>query len=94
MADKEILVSIQDNYWVHFSFCFRDVYKPYAFLRCEEEREQFLYHLLSLNAVDYFCFTNSFTTTSKLNYLRDYNLKPWILILANSIRSYDCQCRQ
>uniref|UniRef100_A0A4W3GF02 DENN/MADD domain containing 5B n=1 Tax=Callorhinchus milii TaxID=7868 RepID=A0A4W3GF02_CALMI len=38
------------------------LYKRYAFLRCEEEKEQFLYHLLSLNAVDYFCFTSVFTT--------------------------------
>ncbi|XP_030644584.1 DENN domain-containing protein 5B isoform X3 [Chanos chanos] len=38
------------------------LYKRYAFLRCEEEKEQFLFHLLSLNAVDYFCFTNVFTT--------------------------------
>ena len=41
-------------------------YKRYAFLRTEEEKEQFLFHLLSLNAVDYFCFTNSFPTSSKL----------------------------
>ncbi|XP_028909313.1 DENN domain-containing protein 5B isoform X2 [Ornithorhynchus anatinus] len=40
----------------------RKLYKRYAFLRCEEEREQFLFHLLSLNAVDYFCFTSVFTT--------------------------------
>ncbi|XP_070266581.1 DENN domain-containing protein 5B isoform X2 [Myotis yumanensis] len=40
----------------------RKLYKRYAFLCCEEEREQFLYHLLSLNAVDYFCFTSVFTT--------------------------------
>ncbi|XP_070802985.1 DENN domain-containing protein 5B isoform X2 [Pituophis catenifer annectens] len=40
----------------------RKLYKRYAFLRCEEEREQFLYHLLSLNAVNYFCFTSVFTT--------------------------------
>ncbi|CAG5114611.1 unnamed protein product [Candidula unifasciata] len=38
----------------------RSLYKRYAFLRCEEEREQFLCHLLSLNAVDFFCFTNTF----------------------------------
>ncbi|XP_052031296.1 DENN domain-containing protein 5B isoform X4 [Apodemus sylvaticus] len=43
----------------------KKLYKRYAFLRCEEEREQFLYHLLSLNAVDYFCFTSVFTTISK-----------------------------
>uniref|UniRef100_A0A1B6CZ38 UDENN domain-containing protein n=2 Tax=Clastoptera arizonana TaxID=38151 RepID=A0A1B6CZ38_9HEMI len=41
----------------------RSQYKRYAFLRCEEEKEQFLYHLLSLNAVDYNCFTNSYTNT-------------------------------
>ncbi|KAK7476297.1 hypothetical protein BaRGS_00032490, partial [Batillaria attramentaria] len=41
----------------------RGLYKRYAFLRCEDEREQFLYHLLSLNAVDFFCFTNTFTNT-------------------------------
>jgi len=41
----------------------RSLYKRYAFLRCEDEREQFLYHLLSLNAVDYHCFTNTFTST-------------------------------
>ncbi|RXM30165.1 DENN domain-containing protein 5B [Acipenser ruthenus] len=38
------------------------LYKRYAFLRCEEEKEQFLYHLLTLNTVDYFCFTSVFTT--------------------------------
>lgn len=38
-------------------------YKRSAFLRSEEEREQFLYHLLSLNAVDYFCFTSQYPTT-------------------------------
>ncbi|XP_034434889.1 DENN domain-containing protein 5B isoform X4 [Hippoglossus hippoglossus] len=40
----------------------RKLYKRYAFLRCEEEKEQFLFYLLSLNAVDYFCFTSVFTT--------------------------------
>uniref|UniRef100_A0A668A0H9 DENN domain containing 5A n=1 Tax=Myripristis murdjan TaxID=586833 RepID=A0A668A0H9_9TELE len=40
----------------------RKLYKRYAFLRCDDEKEQFLYHLLSFNAVDYFCFTNVFTT--------------------------------
>nr|CDS27730.1 RUN [Hymenolepis microstoma] len=35
----------------------RELYSRHAFLRCEEEREQFLIHLLSLNAVDYYSFT-------------------------------------
>lgn len=43
----------------------RKLYKRYAFLRCEDEREQFLFHLLSLNAVDFYCFTNTFTNISK-----------------------------
>lgn len=47
-------------------FCCRKLYKRYAFLRCDDEKEQFLYHLLSFNAVDYFCFTNVFTTISEL----------------------------
>ena len=40
------------------------MYKRYAFLRCEEEREQFLTHLLTLNAVELFCFTNTFCTSA------------------------------
>ncbi|KAJ3612129.1 hypothetical protein NHX12_020406 [Muraenolepis orangiensis] len=40
----------------------KKLYKRYAFLRCEEEKEQFLFHLLSLNTVDYSCFTCVFTT--------------------------------
>lgn len=42
----------------------RMLYKRSAFVRCEEEKEQFLYHLLTLNTVDYFCFTNTYPTTS------------------------------
>nr|XP_040019923.1 DENN domain-containing protein 5B-like [Gasterosteus aculeatus aculeatus] len=42
----------------------RQIYKPHAFLLCEEEREQFLFHLLSLNTVDYLCFTHVFTSIS------------------------------
>ncbi|XP_077530109.1 DENN domain containing pinstripe isoform X2 [Haemaphysalis longicornis] len=41
----------------------RGSYKRYAFLRCEDEKEQFLYYLLTLNAVDYKCFTNTYTAT-------------------------------
>lgn len=36
------------------------MYKRYAFLRSEDERDQFLTHLLTLNAVDLNCFTNTF----------------------------------
>lgn len=38
------------------------LYKPYAFLKCEEEREQFLMYLLTLNAVDLPCFTTTFVS--------------------------------
>ncbi|CAH8490363.1 unnamed protein product [Dicrocoelium dendriticum] len=44
----------------------RNLYCRYAFLRCEEEREQFLIHLLSLNAVDYFSFTRMLTQAELL----------------------------
>ncbi|XP_055857093.1 DENN domain-containing protein 5B isoform X1 [Episyrphus balteatus] len=45
----------------------RSLYKRSAFLRCEEEKEQFLYHLLTLNTVDYCSFTNTYPNT-KLPY--------------------------
>ena len=45
------------------------LYKPYAFLRCEDEREQFLMYLLTLNAVDLPCFTTTFV--SVINTRRD-----------------------
>ena len=44
----------------------RALYKRHAFLRQEDEREQFFYHLQSLNVVDYFCFTNHFRSIRKL----------------------------
>lgn len=46
------------------SVVFRELYKRVAFVRCEDEREQALYHLLSLNTADYRCFSNAFTNTS------------------------------
>ncbi|CAG9535634.1 unnamed protein product [Cercopithifilaria johnstoni] len=45
----------------------QQLYKRYAFLRCDEEKEQFLYHVLSLNAAEFSCFTNSFKKT-KMQY--------------------------
>jgi DENN domain-containing protein 5 len=39
------------------------MYKRTAFLTYEDEKEQFLYHLLTLNAVDYFCFTQVYSMT-------------------------------
>lgn len=47
------------------SFPNRLLYKPHGFLLCEEEREQFLFHLLSLNTVDYLCFSRVFTSISE-----------------------------
>uniref|UniRef100_A0A1I7VQJ4 DENN domain-containing protein 5A, variant n=1 Tax=Loa loa TaxID=7209 RepID=A0A1I7VQJ4_LOALO len=45
----------------------QQLYKRYAFLRCDDEKEQFLYHVLSLNAAEFNCFTNSFKKT-KMQY--------------------------
>merc|ERR1712142_191905 len=39
----------------------RSLYKRYAYLRCEDEKEQTLYYLQTLNAVDFSCFTNAYT---------------------------------
>lgn len=48
-------------------FLLKTLYKRSSFLRSEDEREQFLYHVLSLSTVDYNCFTNSYPTASKFN---------------------------
>nr|CAB3237349.1 DENN domain-containing protein 5A-like [Phallusia mammillata] len=39
------------------------MYKRYSLLQCDDQCEQFLIHLLSLNAADFTCFTNSFPKT-------------------------------
>merc|ERR1719312_1369730 len=44
----------------------RSLYKRYAYLRCEDEKEQTLYYLQTLNAVDFSCFTNAYTQSSIL----------------------------
>lgn len=49
----------------------RSLYKRSAFLRCEDEKEQFLFHLLSLNTVDYYSFTSTYPTTSMYYYMID-----------------------
>ncbi|KAI1287335.1 DENN domain-containing protein 5B [Halotydeus destructor] len=59
------------------------MYKRYAFLRSEEEREQFLTHMLTLNAVDLYCFTNTFTTSFmryKLYIFGSGSLTGWISV--------------
>uniref|UniRef100_A0A8B9KTP7 DENN/MADD domain containing 5B n=1 Tax=Astyanax mexicanus TaxID=7994 RepID=A0A8B9KTP7_ASTMX len=61
----------------------KKLYKRYAFLRCEEEKEQFLFHLLSLNTVDYFCFTSVFTTIS------DFRSR-LVLCFSNEILTFFC----
>ena len=47
----------------------RALYKKHAFLRQEEEREQFIYHLQSLNVVYYFSFTKHYISIRKFNIL-------------------------
>jgi hypothetical protein len=42
----------------------RHRYRDYAFLLTEDEKEQFLFHLLSLSAGDFNCFTTAFTETN------------------------------
>ncbi|KAL5282754.1 DENND5B family protein [Megaselia abdita] len=43
-------------------FLLKTLYRRTSFLRSEEEKEQFLYHILSLSTVDFTCFTNSYPT--------------------------------
>ncbi len=49
---------------IELSFCSRK-YREYAFIRTDEEREQFLYHLLTLTAREFSCFTSVFLRTRK-----------------------------
>uniref|UniRef100_A0A672PSH9 DENN domain-containing protein 5B-like n=1 Tax=Sinocyclocheilus grahami TaxID=75366 RepID=A0A672PSH9_SINGR len=69
----------------------KKLYKRYAFLRCEEEKEQFLFHLLSLNAVDYFCFTSVFTTISTAVAL--LWSKPTIIVHCTRSREFTWVCQ-
>ncbi|CAP30398.2 Protein CBG11204 [Caenorhabditis briggsae] len=48
-------------------FASSELYKPYAFVGTDEEKEQFLYYILTLNAAQFRCFTNTFTKT-KMDY--------------------------
>jgi len=41
----------------------KKMYKKYSLLQCEDERQQFLYHLLTLKTADFNSFTNSFPKT-------------------------------
>ena len=45
----------------YYFFLFR-----YAFLRCEDEREQCMHYLQTLNTVDFSCFTNAYSKSSML----------------------------
>jgi len=44
----------------------KTLYKRYAFLRCEDEREQCMHYLQTLNTVDFSCFTNAYSKSSML----------------------------
>lgn len=41
----------------------RNLYKRHAFLRSDDEKEYFVHYLLTLNALDYTCFTTSYVLT-------------------------------
>ena len=51
----------------------RSLYKRYAFLRCEDEKEQTLYYLQTLNTVEFTCFTNAYTQSHILYQARAKN---------------------
>lgn len=44
----------------------KNLYKRYAFLRSEDEREQSLYYLETLTTVEFSCFTNAYPNSSLL----------------------------
>ncbi|VDM60152.1 unnamed protein product [Angiostrongylus costaricensis] len=73
---------------VHIKMFSSELYNPYAFVRCEDEREQFLYHILSLNAAQFRCFTNTFNKTSM--FLKHFN-RYEMLILFYCVAKMDYQ---
>lgn len=48
----------------------RSLYKPYAFLRCEDELEKFLMYLSTLNAFDLRCYTTTFVSVIETRRLK------------------------
>uniref|UniRef100_A0A8R1TK21 DENN domain-containing protein 5A n=1 Tax=Onchocerca volvulus TaxID=6282 RepID=A0A8R1TK21_ONCVO len=80
----------------------QQLYKRYAFLRCDDEKEQFLYHVLSLNAAEFNCFTNSFKKT-KMQYhvlLVNHNSRSviswpvWIIITGSLCSTTQIELKQ
>ena len=60
MIYTNIVSNIIDSPWNYY------ISPRYAFLRCEDEREQCLYYLQTLNTVDFSCFTNAYSKSSIL----------------------------
>uniref|UniRef100_A0A336KT57 CSON010862 protein n=1 Tax=Culicoides sonorensis TaxID=179676 RepID=A0A336KT57_CULSO len=58
MLSKHLKVLLSDT------VILKSLYKRSGFLRCEEEKEQCLVHLMTLNAVDYYCFTNTYNNSN------------------------------
>lgn len=65
-----------------FSAFFRSRYKEYAFIRTVDEMEQFLFHLLSLSAVDFYCFTNGFLSAGE-KYINFWNVQCTVAFSSN-----------
>lgn len=61
---------------------FRSRYKEYAFIRTIDEIEQFLFHLLSLSAVDFYCFTNGFLSAGE-KYINFWNVQCTVAFNSN-----------
>ena len=90
----KIVDLISERYVIKLFQLLRTLYKRYAFLRCEDERNLFLTYLLTLNAAEYHSFTHIYTSTGRtcftffLFYVLRYNqlnLLPvityWVLIV-------------
>lgn len=58
------IFSVCDYYFGTYFSVLRQRYRSYAFLLTDDEKEQFLLHLLSLSAGDFNCFSTAFTDTS------------------------------
>uniref|UniRef100_A0A5K3FFI6 UDENN domain-containing protein n=1 Tax=Mesocestoides corti TaxID=53468 RepID=A0A5K3FFI6_MESCO len=68
----------------------RELYLRHAFLRCEEEREQFLIHLLSLDAVDYYSFTRMLQKAELLYRVAVVSAGRGRLLVSSSANAWFC----
>lgn len=63
LNDRHLLKELYKKYAFLRLFLINFKHNNKTFFRSEDEREQFIFHVMSLNAVDFTCFTHTFIST-------------------------------